>query len=378
MKKIVIIQRIIPHYRASFYDALAYRLESNNITLEIIYGQEYPKSVPKSIEYNQVFAKKINNVYFSFLGKEIVWQPAVKFLKDADLIVIEQANRLLLNYCLLLCRKLFGFRLAFWGHGKNFQSKSNSGLSEKFKRLISINADWWFAYTDKSAQLVESIGFDKSKITNVQNSIDTTALKFSKENMTTEQVEEVKIKLGILSENVAIYCGGLYEEKKIDFLLKSCNKIRKKTPDFNVIIIGDGPDSQLVRNFSEENDWVYYLGAITGDERVSFFAISKILLMPGLVGLAVLDSFALEVPMVTTDIPIHSPEFEYLSDGTNALVTKFNVDEYSQVVSDLLLNPLLYSKLVEGCKLSSKQYTVENMANNFSEGIIQALDSIIK
>ena len=140
-----------------------------------------------------------------------------------------------------------------------------------------------------------------------------------------------------------------------------------------MIIIGEGPDASLVINFSKQNNWVHYLGAITGDKRVPFFSVSKLLLMPGLVGLVVLDSFALETPMVTTNIPIHSPEFDYLSNGLNGVVTRHDVDEYSQTVADILSNEQKYLALLEGCQTSSEQFTVENMAANFADGLISSL-----
>jgi L-malate glycosyltransferase len=42
------------------------------------------------------------------------------------------------------------------------------------------------------------------------------------------------------------------------------------------------------------------------------------MLMPGLVGLAVLDAFADGIPRVTTVIEYHSPEIEYLVPGRTA------------------------------------------------------------
>jgi hypothetical protein len=45
---------------------------------------------------------------------------------------------------------------------------------------------------------------------------------------------------------------------------------------------------------------------------VPYFILSKLVLMPGLVGLAVLDASALEVPLVTTAVPYHTPELTTL------------------------------------------------------------------
>ena len=39
---------------------------------------------------------------------------------------------------------------------------------------------------------------------------------------------------------------------------------------------------------------------------------ANLMLIPGLVGLAVVDSFAAQCPVVTTDFRGHSPEFEYI------------------------------------------------------------------
>ena len=39
-----------------------------------------------------------------------------------------------------------------------------------------------------------------------------------------------------------------------------------------------------------------------------YLYVSKLLLMPGLVGLSVMDSFVGTCPLVTTDVAVHSPE----------------------------------------------------------------------
>ena len=42
-------------------------------------------------------------------------------------------------------------------------------------------------------------------------------------------------------------------------------------------------------------------------------------LLPGAVGLGVLDSFAFDVPLVTVDLPYHGPEIDYVRDGENGV-----------------------------------------------------------
>jgi glycosyltransferase involved in cell wall biosynthesis len=103
--------------------------------------------------------------------------------------------------------------------------------------------------------------------------------------------------------------------------------------------------------------------------------LAKLTLMPGLVGLGVLDSFALRVPLVTTDVPYHSPEIEYLKDGVNGLIMPDRCDpsEYAAAVVGTLRDAKLRERLRRGCKESSALYTIEAMADNFADGVCRAL-----
>ena len=233
--------------------------------------------------------------------------------------------------------------------------------------------DWWFTYTRKSAEIVAATGFPSSRITSVNNSIDTLALTEAKDRISDTELEALRLSRGLTGENIAIYCGGMYPDKKIPFLLTACERIRSRIGNFEVLFIGDGPDSESVQQFAERHQWAHYLGSLTGDDKVAYFKLAKVQLLPGLVGLAVLDSFTLGVPMITTDLPIHRPEFDYIQDGYNGVVTTFAVDAYSNQAIRLLEDETWHSKLVEGCLQSATRYSVDNMAINFSEGVRLAI-----
>ena len=85
MKNIIIIQRIVPHYRIPFYNGIYAYLLEKNIKLTVIYGQEKTGTVPKSVFVDEPWAVHIENKYYYLMGKELVWQPCLKLLKEADL-----------------------------------------------------------------------------------------------------------------------------------------------------------------------------------------------------------------------------------------------------------------------------------------------------
>ena len=96
--------------------------------------------------------------------------------------------------------------------------------------------------------------------------------------------------------------------------------------------------------------------------------------MPGLVGLAIVDSFVTGTPIVTTDLPIHSPEIAYLINGVNGLMTSHNVKEYSDLVVSYFRDFNRLQELRTQCRATAERYTLDAMVNRFSDGIIRCLE----
>jgi len=97
--------------------------------------------------------------------------------------------------------------------------------------------------------------------------------------------------------------------------------------------------------------------------------------MPGAVGSVVLDAFALGVPMVTTDIPNHGPEIDYLVDGKNGVIVRpsDSAKAYAEAVVGLLADDIRYAEMKTAALAECKNYSAEKMALNFADGIESAL-----
>lgn len=364
--KLYIYQRVLPHYRHEFFELLASRIDATGLDFELIYGLEKSGTVPCTKKINAVWANVNKNIYVNILGVEVVFQFS-PLPRRNSFVVVEQSNRLVFNYILLLLKSVGWCHVAYWGHGRNHQSGSPAGLREKFKRSISTWVDWWFAYTDDTGRYVESLGYPAEKITSVMNSINTRSLsaelKLLKEHVSCSKMDG-EVQRGI-------YCGGMYPEKRLDFLFTVLDEIKARCSGFEFVFIGSGPDAEKVKIFCFDRDWCEYVGPITDLTRVKYFLDSDVFLMPGLVGLAVLDSFALETPMITTDIEMHSPEIEYLKDGVNGLISKNDIDDYVDVVVSVFEDKSKLASLKAGCRCSAEAYTVENMASRFHDGVVK-------
>jgi glycosyltransferase involved in cell wall biosynthesis len=207
----------------------------------------------------------------------------------------------------------------------------------------------------------------------VQNAIDDTELREAMRSILPAEIESLRRELGVEGRNVAVYCGGLYAEKRLDFLLMACQRVRNLISDFEVVFIGSGPEQHVVAAAAERHGWISYIGPVFGADRARYFAMSQALLMPGPVGLAVVDSFVAGVPLFTTDISGHGPEIAYLAHGVNGVISQFDVEEYARTMAECLNSPNKMKRLRQGCLESATVYTLDNMVLNFGDGIVACL-----
>ena len=373
--RVAIVYRKMPHFRRRFFELLREKLAEHAIALQLIYGQPAPKDAVKKDTIELEWAQRIENRIMSLGRLELYWQPCLRLVDRTDLVIVEQASKLLVNYVLQTRYLLGGPKFAFWGHGKNFSLDERSYVGEFLKRNLSKRVHWWFAYNERSAAVVRSFGFPTSRITLTQNAIDTRSLIAAARAVEPCKLESIRDELRLNGKNVCIFAGGMYGEKRLPFLLEACELIRQGVPDFEVIFVGTGTEAALIKQAAARHSWIKYVGPKFDHDRVPYFLLSKLSLMPGLVGLGVLDAFALGVPLVTTAVPYHSPEIEYLQDGINGVVVRQteNAAAYAETVTELLRDEKRRQLLVARGRDSAEVYTIENMVDRFASGVRQAL-----
>ncbi len=368
MRRVVILQEHLPHYRLPFFEKLCARLKQHDIQLQVICGEQ----LDKRFLYSNL--ECVVRVPIKRYGP-LAFHCALKECSHACLIIAPQEVKYAISWWLIFKSSYSKGRFAFWGHGRNFQASGTSSPAEIFKRFLSRRVDWWFAYNSPSAQVVRELGFPPSKITNVGNAIDLKALIKSRESFDTSTLEEFRKEHGLTSRNICVYTGGLYAIKRIDFLLRAADKIREKISDFELIIIGDGPLKPTVDQLSAERSWIHCTGALGDLAKLPYWLVSKALLMPGGVGLVILDSFALGVPIITTETHLHGPEIDYLNHGENGLLVRCGDDAnlYADAVCDLMREPARLEFLRNGALAAASQHSIENMVENFTEGVLSVL-----
>jgi L-malate glycosyltransferase len=374
MPTVSIVQRILPHYRLPFFWRLHEQLAQRGVNLRLWYGQEQAGARPRSEPLDAPWVSRIHNRYLpdERAQRAAVWQPCLRALSRSDLVISEHAARLLINYPLAALSRVGGLRLAFWGHGANLQGASRRRFADRVRENLAIGAHWWFAYTDLSARIVTDTGFPRERITVVNNAIDADALGSTVDAVSSAQRSALRRELD-LPGGVGIFCGRLVAEKRFDLIRAACDLVHARRPDFRLIVVGDGPLEHEVRHMAAECPWMRFVGARYGSELAPYLAVGDFLLMPGLVGLVIVDSFAAGVPMVTTKHDSHSPEIEYLRHGANGIMTAHDAGALAFEVDSLLSSPERRATLRAGCRASAREYTLERMTERFTAGVMSAL-----
>lgn len=376
MRKVLFIQRVLADYRVPFFLKLHDVLRESNIQLRVIAGLAWPEEAVRD-ELDQLpFGNRVKNLR---LWKNVYWQQGVnKASTEGDLVIFEQANAALHLYPLLLRSRVAATqKMAFWGHGRNLNSASQTDLRERWKCLWLHRVDWWFAYTGITHDILLQQGYPRDRITVVNNSIDTTQLRQAASRCTADEKNQLFTRLfgeaRSQSTRVGVFCGRLTPLKWIPFLLEMIQRVRAECPDFKMILIGDGPDRFAVESFCAANPWCAYVGPQHGQARVPSLALGDIWINPGMTGLAILDALALGIPFISTANGIHSPEISYLRPGANGLLPNPDRDECAAAITKLLRDEQTLKDMKKQAQKDAELYSIEKMVDRFHDGIGAAI-----
>jgi len=374
-RRVVILQRVMPHYRLAVFRRLHEELAARGIGLAVLYGDERPGTIPKTVPLDEPWAKRIRNRYLAIGRRELIWQPALKELSRSDLVILEQSSRLLVNYRLLLQGRRNRPKIAYWGHGENFQAARGflERMHQRWKGAVTRRADWFFAYTDRTLEPLRQAGFPPERVTVVDNSVDSTKLRAARDALTLGTLEKLRGELGLEGGPVGLYCGAMYRDKRLGFVIEACEEIRRRIPDFQMIFVGAGPDQHLAEAAAARHGWIRYVGPKFATEAVPYFALSKAFLLPCGLGLAINDALALGLPIFTTTLPGHGPEIAYLEPGRNGEMTEPDLHAYAEAVARYFLSPDRQRRYADACRARAAHLTVEAMAERFADGIAACL-----
>ena len=356
--RVVFVQKFVPHYRLPFFEQVRDTLTRQGIDFVLIYCEPDPYEKSKVQMVYPAWGIRADTRHFEVFNRYLYWAGVHRFLKRGDLVVVEHAAKLIDNYFIFAARQMGWLKMGYFGHGENFQATTEYKVSAIIKKLMLRRVDHWFAYTNTSRDSLVRQSVDESIISVVNNTL-------------------AKPENAYLGQNTpepysCVFIGGLYSLKLLPLLIDATTIVAADLPDFQMHIIGDGPEKSFLEDAAITRPWLSIHGATYGKERDSLLARCNAILMPGLVGLITIDSFQFERPVITSDAGEHSPEIAYLENGENCLIDEGNVSahSYAALITRFLLDKDLQKRLRDGCRASAELYSIDRMAYTFCEAVI--------
>lgn len=373
--RVLLFQRIIPSYRIPLFHYLY-----DKFGIIVCHSKEGRRGKIKGDIDNLTFPTEIiQRLYYQYDETAVIQNAFAPLFKYKPKVVISQFSVKYLTFWLLLFLKpFFRYQLIVWTHGikSNEINTPFKGLRGKISLWVFRNIDGIILYTYGIKKIIDATDKVTVPIFVAQNTLDVNTYKEHIRRFEDEGRVAIKKELGFISKYNLIYIGRLLKSKRIDLLLESFMLIAERF-DISLHIIGEGAESDLVRQYQMKCKRINHYGAIYDDLITGkFLYCSDVMVMPGYVGLSIVHSFAFGLPIVTCrtteDGPFHSPEIEYLEDGVNGFFCDQTSQDISRTIEDLLLDEnKLFEFKANALNTAYNKCNVDNFVKGFESALLK-------
>jgi glycosyltransferase involved in cell wall biosynthesis len=312
--KLALQQRVLPNYRAPFFDLLASACDGGMSLFTGLPRSEEGITVPKDLK---VAKHKLGNNIHLFGGNfYLCYQTGLlDWLTEwnPDTLIMEANARYLSTSAAVKWMHQYGRPVIGWGLG----SPPVSGIRKQRRLSFISQFDAMISYSQRGADEYAALGFPRGKIFVAHNSV-----AFPPSSPSPSRPSTFDLQPNIL------FVGRLQARKRVDSLLRACAELNQ---DVRLTIIGDGPERAALESLAKEvYPSVEFIGSKHGAELKPYFREADLFVLPGTGGLAVQEAMSYGLPVIVAQ-----------GDGTQAdLVRKENgwqtpPDNYNALVSTM-------------------------------------------
>jgi glycosyltransferase involved in cell wall biosynthesis len=154
-------------------------------------------------------------------------------------------------------------------------------------------------------------------------------------------------------------------------LIKYYNSLKQSQQKLKLEIIGDGPESYIVKEALKNDSDIFWHGTIVDEEEIApIMSRASLVFIPGLSGLSINHAFAYGKPYLTLKADKHGPEISYLVDGENGYILEDNLEEDVKKITQLLEDRNQLIRYSEYAKLKSEYLSVQNWVKQLKSSLL--------
>lgn len=286
--RVGLAQRVLPRYRAPFFDMLAERCAGG---LSVIAGQPRPgEGIGTTTELQEAKYSPAHNIhllggslYLCFQRGMLEWLRAW----DPQVLIVEANPRYLSTPRAVNWMKQRGRPVIGWGLGAPRLRGGLAGLRQARRRRFLSQFDALIAYSQRGANEYAALGFPSARIFVAPNAVAPQPLG-----------EAPKRNVKFVGPATVLYVGRLQARKRIDSLLRGAAALPKELQP-SLQIVGGGPArAQLEDLAAEVCPGAEFTGAQYGSALEVLFAAADLFVLPGTGGLAIQQALAHGLPII--------------------------------------------------------------------------------
>ncbi|HLO33202.1 MAG TPA: glycosyltransferase family 4 protein [Anaerolineales bacterium] len=283
--KLALQQRVLPNYRAPFFDLLASACDGG---MSLFTGSPRPVEGITTASNLRVADYHLGKNIHLFTGSLYACYQLglLNWLRhwDPDALIVEANPRYLSTSAAVRWMHERGRPVIGWGLGSpplsgplaRFRQIRRLSFLEQFEALI--------AYSQRGADEYAALGFPREQIFVAHNSVSSAPASVPNERART--VDRFTI----------LFVGRLQARKRVDLLLRACAQL-KSNP--RLVIVGDGPECEALKTLANE---IYpdaeFIGSRHGAELKPYFMEADLFVLPGTGGLAVQEAMSYGLPVI--------------------------------------------------------------------------------
>lgn len=280
--RLAIQQRVLPVYRAPFFDLLASACDGG---MSLFSGQPRPgEGIVTTDRLQSADHHPGENIHLLEGALYLCYQPGLlDWLKSwtPDALIVEANPRYLATPAAVRWMQEQKKPVLGWGLGSppvdRFRRRRRAAFINQFDAML--------AYSQRGADEYAALGFARDKIFVAHNAVSPPpAAPHPSRPPTFEQRPAV------------LFVGRLQVRKRIDALLHACAESGLEP---RLVIVGDGPEREVLQALAKE---VYpgaeFVGARHGEALEPYFIEADLFVLPGTGGLAVQQAMSYGLPVI--------------------------------------------------------------------------------
>lgn len=360
-------QRVLPAYRAAFFDTLASACEGG---LGLFAGQPRPSEAIKTTTdlYSAVYHPANNRHLFAgplYLcrqqGMEAwleSWQP--------DVLIVEANPRYLSTPQAVAWMRARRRPVLGWALGAPPLHGPLAGVRQRARLRLLHSLDGIISYSQRGAAEYRALGIPAERVFVAYNAAAPRPEKSPPLRPTTFK-----------GEPTLIFVGRLQERKRLDLLFKAC---AAQAPDRQprLLVVGDGPAKALFESQAKQYyPQAEFLGALFGSDLDQAFARADLFVLPGTGGLAVQQAMSQGLPVIVAQGD--GTQDDLVREHNGWLVPPDDQQALTGTLRDALSDPARLRRMgAESFRITAEEINLESMAGAFVHALRTILPEVGK